>query len=57
VLRDHRQRALADEGANRVSDEALVVAEQIIDLVEIRWRQCPCPWSALGDSHALRVPE
>ncbi len=35
VLRDHRQRPLADEGADGVADQALVVAEQVVDGEEV----------------------
>ena len=36
VLRDHRQRPVAHERPDGVADQALVVAEQVVDREEIR---------------------
>jgi hypothetical protein len=35
VAGDHRQGLLANEGADGVPDQALVVAEELIDLIEV----------------------
>ena len=54
VLGDDRQRALAHEGAHGVADEALVVAEQVVDGEEIGGDQCVGAGRSLGDGHALK---
>jgi hypothetical protein len=39
VLRDDREEAGADEVADGVADEALLVGEEIVDREEVRWRR------------------
>ncbi len=56
VLGDDRQRAVAHEGAHRVADQALVIAEQVVNGEEIGRCQRAGSRRALGDGHALRVP-
>ena len=57
VLRDHGQRLLANEGAHRVADQALIFPEEIVDGVEIGGSKRMRSRRALGDGHAPRVPD
>ena len=56
VLGDDGQRAFAHEPPYGVADQALVVAEQLVDGEEVRRSRSACSLCALGDGHALRVP-